>query len=188
MEHQQLCPNCCTSLDDHNNVLFTEESQIFKGHNHYMMCKNCGYVMIYNKDRDLIFNIDKYQEDKEVLEEIEQLISSIDSHYTLNLEEEVKEEIPPRPVCDGSCNSCQGCVIEEPKQEVVEESPVQEQQPKFNPVLLKNTLLLVHNNTGDAQLVLIDDLSSINNLGEYSVFLLEEAILEPVITFKIHKK
>jgi RNase P subunit RPR2 len=48
---QGFCPNCNTGLTE-NNIVSTKESAIFKGHNVYCMCKHCGYVMIYNKERD----------------------------------------------------------------------------------------------------------------------------------------
>lgn len=193
MEHQQLCPNCSSNLDDTNNVLFTAESKIFKGHNVYMLCKNCGYVMVYNTDRDLIFNIDKYQNDEEVLKEIESLIKAVDSHYTLNLDEEVHHS------CEGMCSSCQGCSNENTKEdldmdlkemEVAEEvkEEVVAEQPAFDPELFKDVLLLVDRTSGQANLCPMAELQFIQNLQNCVVYALEEVMLEPVVTFKIHKK
>lgn len=197
MDFQDLCPNCSCDLNNEKNVLLTEESAIFKGHNVYMLCKNCGYVMIYNKDRNLIFNIDKYKDDKEVLVEIENLISKADSHYTLNLDESDGEEIIEEKYypeqCNGACSSCQGCTqkVKEDEVEVEEilKTQEKEEQPKqeFSPEMVKDTFLII-NKEGVAQIVKLDDLQYVSDLYNYSVFALEEVELEPVVTFRVHKK
>jgi hypothetical protein len=171
--------------------LLTEESKIFKGHNVYMLCKNCGYVMVYNKDRNLIFNIDKYKDDEEVLMEIEHLISKVDSHYTLNLEEgdtgeqEPEEYYPAQ--CNGMCSSCQGCTQKVKEDEPVEEPVETIQQKTFSAEIIKDSFLIIDPN-GMAQIARLDELQFISNLGNCSVFALEEVTLEPVVTFKVHKK
>lgn len=190
----QLCPKCNANLEDNNNVIFTDESAIFKGHNVYMVCRNCGYVMVYNKDRSLIFNIDKYQDDQDVLMEIEQLINKVDSHYTLDLDE--------RPVCNGNCNVCNQCDnVEETKEEeeqevenikeetVIEEQEVQqEESSQFSIDILKEAYLLVHNESGQAQLIKLEELKFVSNLDDFTLFALEEVMVEPIVSFKVHKK
>jgi predicted nucleic-acid-binding Zn-ribbon protein len=188
MNHQDICPKCSNDLNNLNNILLTKESKVFKGHNVYMMCKKCGYVMIYNKDRDLIFSIDKYENDPEVLEEIEQLINEVDSHYTLG---EVVETS-----CNGMCESCQGCqeikeetIVEEVKEMNLDsDGDAGEQEPAFTPEMVKDSFLVIQNSTGNAQIVKLEELQFVPDLQNCSVFALEEVMLEPVVTFKIHKK
>lgn len=94
-----MCPNCFNKLTEDSSIV-TEPSSIFKGDNIYIMCKNCQQVLLYNKARDIIFDLDEYKEDKGVVEEINKLLSKIDNHY----------EVPSS--CAGNCDSCSGCAVE----------------------------------------------------------------------------
>jgi predicted nucleic-acid-binding Zn-ribbon protein len=60
---QGRCPNCNIELD---NALVTKESNIFKGNNRYVMCKNCGYIMAHNTRTNNIFGLERFQDDEEV--------------------------------------------------------------------------------------------------------------------------
>lgn len=94
-----MCPNCFNKLTEDSSVV-TEPSSIFKGDNIYIMCKNCQQVLLYNKARDIIFDLDEYKEDKGVVEEINKLLSKVDNHY----------EVPSR--CAGNCDCCPDCAAE----------------------------------------------------------------------------
>lgn len=94
-----MCPNCFNKLTEDSSVV-TEPSSIFKGDNIYIMCKNCQQVLLYNKARDIIFDLDEYKEDKGVIEEINKLLSKIDNHY----------EVPSS--CTGNCDCCPDCAVE----------------------------------------------------------------------------
>ena len=90
-----FCPNCNIALGDKENIILTKESKIFKGHNVYCMCKQCGYVMVYNKDRDLVFSLDRFSEDKEVVTEISELLNeatNAEVELVSKTEEKVEEE------------------------------------------------------------------------------------------------
>jgi predicted nucleic-acid-binding Zn-ribbon protein len=105
---QGFCPNCNTGLTE-NNIVSTKESAIFKGHNVYCMCKHCGYVMIYNKERDLIFSLDRFKDDEDIIKEIYDLLNEatdngIESVSKAETEEEIKEEV--HHSCEGNCASC----------------------------------------------------------------------------------
>ena len=104
---QGFCPNCNTELTE-NNVVSTKESAIFKGHNVYCMCKHCGYVMIYNKDRDLIFCLDKFKDDEDIIKEIYDLLNEAtdNSIESVSKTEEIEEV---EHSCEGNCSSCSGC-------------------------------------------------------------------------------
>ena len=86
------CPTCCCDLNDSNNVVVTEESKIFKGHNVYVMCKHCGLVMVYNTTRELLYDLDKFKEDEDVLVEIKELLEKQCSISEIT--------------CNGDCESC----------------------------------------------------------------------------------
>ena len=86
------CPTCCCNLNDTNNVVVTEESKIFKGHNVYVMCKHCGLVMVYNTTRELLYDLDKFKEDEDVLVEIKELLE--------------KQCAISEITCSGDCESC----------------------------------------------------------------------------------
>ena len=90
-----FCPNCNIALGDKENIILTKESKIFKGHNVYCMCKQCGYVMVYNKDRDLVFSLDRFSDDKEVVTEISELLNeatNAEVELVSKTEEKTEEE------------------------------------------------------------------------------------------------
>ena len=163
---QGFCPNCNTGLTE-NNVVSTKESAIFKGHNVYCMCKHCGYVMIYNKDRDLIFSLDKFKDDEDIIKEIYDLLNeatdnSIESVSKAEIEEEVHHS------CEGSCSSCSGCKSQ------IEES------------IEKGDLLAVNIKTGEMSIIHQQHLELIN-VDDYSFFELNEVIVERVVSYKIQR-
>lgn len=90
-----ICPNCINKLTE-DSALITSPSTIFKGNNVYMLCKNCQQVLLYNKDRDMIFDLDEFKDDENVIEEINALLEKIDSNYEV-------------PACSGDCKQCAGC-------------------------------------------------------------------------------
>ena len=75
-----FCPSCANQLTD-GSVLKTGQSKIFKGNNVYLMCKNCQRVMMYNVNRDLIFDLDEYKEDVEILQEIMDISEDLVRQY-----------------------------------------------------------------------------------------------------------
>ena len=97
-----MCPNCFNKLTE-ESAIQTGLSEIFKGNNSYLLCKNCQQVLLYNMNRDMIFDLDEYKEDKDVIAEINKLLSEIDNHY----------EVQSNANCTGDCNSCPGCAVTE---------------------------------------------------------------------------
>ena len=132
-----LCPNCLNKLTD-ESALMTQPSSIFKGNNVYLMCKNCQQVLLYNMNRDLIFELDDYKEDEAVIAEINKLLSEVDNHY----------EVPSSANCSGNCAACQGCAVEpEPdyqrkarKTPVPPIEPVEEESKEDVKAIIETTL------------------------------------------------
>ena len=175
-----FCPNCMNKLTE-GSALVTKPSNIFKGDNVYILCKNCQQVLLYNKARDIIFDLDDYKEDKEIIAEINTLLSEIDNHY------EVSEQ-----KCSGNCSTCCGCALEsEPEpsykrssrtkpapkcEEVYEEieEPVLEEQSNVKEVIastLNSGLLAVNVKDPTVKLILVNtsDLDDLN-LDEWVFF------------------
>lgn len=187
--NSSFCPNCNVDLKNNDNVLVTKESSIFKGHNVYMMCKHCGYVVIYNKDRDLMFSLDRFKEDQEVLDEVQQLINEADGSNDLEVvknedvsqplfEEEARPVIaPPEPEpieefmnsCSGDCSSCQGC---------------NEQQQKIN--IKQGDLLIIHKENGECAVIAQDDLQKIN-VDDFDFFELTPVIVERIVSYRVQR-
>ena len=69
-----FCPTCQNDLSVEGNVIVTNESEILKGHNVNVMCKECGLVMVYNKKRGSLFSLDRFKDDDEVVKEIQHLL------------------------------------------------------------------------------------------------------------------
>ena len=175
-----VCPSCGASLVDNNNIIVTRESEIFKGNNEYIMCKGCGLVMIHNKDRDLFFNLDRYQHDEEVIKEVYNLLNEVDPRLTvaganieeLNepVEEEVKEE-SEEPACTGDCSRCSGCCGEQKQFEMPE-----------------NALLLMDKrNPQHILIVAEDELDQVKDLDLYMPYALSPVIIETVVSYRIHR-
>lgn len=163
---QGFCPNCNTGLTE-NNIVSTKESAIFKGHNVYCMCKHCGYVMIYNKERDLIFSLDKFKDDEDIIKEIYDLLNeATDNGIESVSKAEVEEEI--HHSCEGNCSSCSGCKSQ------IEES------------IEEGDLLAVNIKTGEMSIVHQQHLDLIN-VDDYNFFELNKVIVERVVSYKIQR-
>ena len=164
---QGRCPNCNMELD---NALVTKESNIFKGNNRYVMCKNCGYIMAHNTRTNNIFGLERFQDDEEVLDDIQALISEISNDYELIRDEE------SRPVCSGNCGSCTGC------QEEVEE--VAPEKPKL--IIKEDSLLAINKQTMEASVLSPDSLSQLD-LDMYDFYALDPVIIKQIVTYQVHR-
>ncbi len=184
-----LCPNCSCSLENKENIIATEESKLFKGNNIYIMCKKCGYVMVYNRSRKLVYSLDNYKDDKEVMEEVAALLTEATQNEVELVEVKEEEESPkvterlqqkkPEPVepveeevveepeeevqCSGNCAQCSGCA----NQEVI--------------------LLAFNKQTQEFELVKESALESLEDLSIYDFYLLERVYVERTVQHKIHK-
>ena len=172
-----FCPSCGAALED-NNVLITDESKIFKGHNKYAMCKHCGYVMIYNETRGILYSLDKYKEDNDVLLEVASLLKDVDPMLELVDDKPVEEEHK----CTHDCNNCSGC------------GSHKEQEEKEPPLKLsEDSIIMIHKTTGKQVVITENELLDYlrvhgdDELDNYNAFILAPVYIEPVITYKIHR-
>ena len=164
---QGRCPNCNMELD---NALITKESNIFKGNNRYVMCKNCGYIMAHNTRTNNIFGLERFQDDEEVLDDIQALISEVSNDYELIRDEE------PRPVCSGNCDSCAGC-----QEEVKEVAP---EKPKL--IIKEDSLLAINKQTMEASVLSPDSLNQLD-LDMYDFYALDPVIIKQIVTYSVHR-
>lgn len=185
-----ICPNCVNSLTD-ETALITQPSSIFKGNNVYLMCKKCQQVLLYNMSRDMIFDLDDYKDNQEVIAEINKLLSEIDNHY------EVAEQ-----QCTGNCSSCPGCALEpaEPSYQrksrapQVEEPAEQKQMSKSETkdmimATLTNGILAVNIKDPTVKLILVDtsDLDDLN-IDEWAFFEMQPIEIQVRKTYDIIKR
>ena len=180
-----MCPNCFNKLTK-ESAIQTGLSEIFKGNNSYLLCKNCQQVLLYNMNRDMIFDLDEYKEDKDVIAEINKLLSEIDNHY----------EVQSNANCTGDCNSCPGCAVTEqayqrrtskPKQNISCDEPVTQDAPiekDPNPesvikTTLSNSILAVNIKDPTLKLILIEqsDLDDID-INEWVFFEMNPITIE----------
>lgn len=182
-----ICPNCFNQLTE-NSSIKTDYSEIFKGNNVYLLCKNCQQVLLYNENRDMIFDLDSYKEDENVIAEINKLISEIDKHY----------EVPSKSEsCTGNCACCPGCEVEseplyqrktsKPKQNTPCDEPVTqdtliEKDPNPESVIkttLSNSILAVNIKDPTLKLILIEqsDLDDID-INEWVFFEMNPITIE----------
>ena len=169
-----FCPTCQNDLSVEGNVIVTNESEIFKGHNVYVMCKECGLVMVYNKKRGSLFSLDRFKDDDEVVKEIQHL-----------LEEQTTEEIEVQTIdeesnCCGDCTNCtKSC---ESCQTIVDESVESK-----GTVDLNDVLYMVHKRTDERRFIDSQDLNLIKNIDEWSFYEFRPVLIEPVVSYKIHR-
>ena len=181
-----LCPNCSCSLEDKENIIATEESKLFKGNNIYIMCKKCGYVMVYNRSRKLVYSLDNYKDDKEVMEEVATLLAEATQNQVELIE--VKEEEQPKIV-----ERLQQKKVEPVEEQMVAEGPEEEAQCSGNCAQCcgcdnQEVILLAFNKqTQEFELVKESALESLNDLSIYDFYLLERVQVERTVQHKIHK-
>ena len=187
-----FCPDCVNKLTD-DSALVTKTSSIFKGNNRYIMCKNCQQVLLYNDDRDMIFDLAEYQNDENVLKEINQLLSEIDNNY----------EVPVESSCTGDCSKCSSCSSEteyqgyfsnkdkrhrKQQQATVEEKDHTDEQDKFMiNVALANGFLAVNKKDPSQKKLLVEEDLGLVKVDEWIFFELVPVIIEAVTTYKIER-
>lgn len=190
-----VCPTCQKELGD--NVFITRESEIFKGHNVYVMCKGCGLIMMYNEAREALFSLDRFKEDEDVINEIKTYLSELVETKEQELEkvEEPKPE-PERKVllrakepveeqrCDGNCASC---TTDCEAKEINEFYEISEEIEEKEPVDLEGVLYMVHRKTDERRFISADDLHLIKDLDEWMFYEFQPVLVEPVVSYKIHR-
>lgn len=190
-----LCPNCFNKLTE-SSAIQTGLSEIFKGNNSYLLCKNCQQVLLYNMNRDMIFDLDDYKEDEAVIAEINRLISEVDNHYEVS---------PSCSACTGDCSACQGecessqytrsrkqSVPEPETKEVVppqQESIAEPEEYSINEILsaMSTSLLAINKKDVSIKKLILDaknDLGSID-VDEWLFFELSPVGIKKVITYEI---
>ena len=165
-----FCPTCQNDLSNEENVIVTNESEIFKGHNVYVMCKHCGLVMVYNTTRELLYDLDKFKEDEDVLVEIKELLE--------------KQCAISEITCSGNCSSC----TQECANNILEEChDIDETVPEKEPVDLNNVLYMVHKKTDERKFISLQDLNLVKNIDEWMFYEFRPVLIEPVVSYKIHR-
>jgi hypothetical protein len=177
-----ICPNCINQLTE-DSALVTKPSSIFKGNNVYLMCKNCQQVLLYNRDRDMIFDLDEYKDEQDVLDEINQLLSEIDNHYEVALP------------CQQNCSQCEGCdsqfkrerakkapKAEEPEEKIHMQEMIPDEMIKQS---LENHFLAISKIDPTQKKILTEQDFSLINVNDWVFFELVPVEVEPVITYKV---
>ena len=187
-----ICPNCFNQLTE-DSSLVTRPSSIFKGNNTYLMCKNCQQVLLYNKDRDMIFDLDEYKEDDGVLVEINKLLSEVDNNY----------EVPIDASCSGNCSQCNSCSSESQYQgylsnrekrhhntidkESAESTESVEDDSDIISATLANGFLAVNKKDPSQKKILREEDLGLVKIDEWIFFELVPVIIEAVTTYKIER-
>ena len=171
---QGRCPNCNMELAD---ALVTKESNVFKGNNRYVMCKNCGYIMAHNIRTNNLFGLERFQDDNEVIEDIQALISEISDEYEVITDRDgdlLAEE--SKHTCSGNCSSCASC-----HEEIKE---VASEKPKL--LIKEDSLLAINKHTMEASVLSPDSLSSID-VDEFDFYALDPVIIKKIVTYQVHR-
>ena len=165
---QGRCPNCNMELAD---ALVTKESNVFKGNNRYVMCKNCGYIMAHNVRTKNWFGLERFQDDEEVIDDIQALIAEVSDEY-----EVIRDNDGDLPACNGNCASCAGC-----HEEIEEVAP---EKPKL--LIKEDSLLAINKHSMEASIVSPDSLSALN-IDDYDFYAMDPVIVKQIITYQVHR-
>ncbi len=179
-----LCPDCMNKLNE-NSALMTRPSSIFKGNNVYLVCKQCNQVLLYNKDRNLIFDLKEYKDDQDVLEEINQLLTEVDKHYEV-------------ASCSGNCSNCQGCSEEvqyqrhttnkNKKEKIVQPEPEQKHyDEEVIQAALAHTYLAVNKYDPTQKKLLEEENIGSINIDEWIFYELIPVVVKAVTTYEIQR-
>lgn len=179
-----ICPNCINKLTE-DSALITGPSSIFKGNNIYMLCKNCQQVLLYNKDRDMIFDLDDFKDDENVIEEINMLLEKIDSHYEV-------------PACSGDCKQCAGCHDDQEytrssrkKTEKAAPVPQIEEEPEEMLEMINATLdygfLAVNRIDPSKKLIILEEDLNTIKVDEWIFFELTPVTIKAITTYEIER-
>ena len=144
------CPSCYNQLTE-ESAMVTKPSEVFKGNNVYIICKHCQRVVLYNNDRNMMFDLDDYQDDKKVLEEISKLLEDLDPNL-----EVAKEEVN----CTGNCAACAGCEDQYHRYfSRKQERSVPDSEPELEPIEASDENILTDE---DIQMALSNTLLAVN--------------------------
>ncbi len=182
-----ICPNCINDLNE-DSSLMTKPSNIFKGNNVYLLCKKCQQVLLYNKDRDLIFDLDEYQNDEEVIAEINKLLAEIDNHYMVDMSNE------PAP-CNGNCKECLGCDTQyqrtsnkerrQQQEQKVEPEPLQEENKELVDTIMANCFLAINKFDSSKKKILAENELNTIKVDEWIFFELVPVTINAITTYEI---
>lgn len=186
-----ICPNCINQLTE-DSALITRPSSIFKGNNVYAMCKNCQQVLLYNRDREMLFDLDEYKDEQDILDEINMLLSEVDNHY---------EVAPP---CQHDCSQCAGeCDTQFKRASKERRNKPSEPEPESTPVkpvekpeeeviaddiiidTLETHFLAVNKADPSQKKLLTEQDFGLIDVDNWVFFELKYVRVEPVITYKV---
>lgn len=189
------CPSCYNQLTE-ESAMVTKPSEVFKGNNVYIICKHCQRVVLYNNDRNMMFDLDDYQDDEKVLKEISKLLEDLDPNL-----EVAKEETN----CTGDCAACAGCEDQyhryfSRKQErsASDSEPELESEPvkvsdeyilsdEDIQMALSNALLAINKqDVSIKKIFLVDDLNNID-VDKWIFFDLQPVRLKQVVSYEIER-
>ena len=179
-----ICPNCVNKLTE-DSALVTDPSSIFKGNNVYILCKNCQQVLLYNKDRNLIFDLDDFKDNEDVIEEINDLLSKVSSNYEV-------------PACSGNCEQCTGCHDEQeytrssrkkaaPAPIVEEKEPEQEEISEMINATLNYEFLAVNKFDPTKKIIILEENLNSIKIDEWVFFELTPVTIKAVTTYEIER-
>jgi len=195
----------CEALLEEGKAILTQPSKLFKGTNRYLICNECGAVSLYNESLESIFNIDKFKNNENVINEISELLEKLNMEIIDTAEEIIEsieeedilynnEEVPKEHElanCSGSCATCAGCSGHEEEDHECECggecngdcSCKDEYDFEYD------RYIFAHNKiSGDVSLLAKEDISILGELNKYEFFVLEPVEVKPVTTYEIIKK
>lgn len=194
----------CEALLEEGKAILTQPSKLFKGTNRYLICNECGAVSLYNESLGSIFNIDKFKNNENVINEISELLEKLNMEI-IDTAEEIIESIEEEDIlynneeilkehelanCSGSCATCAGCSRHEEDRECeCGEEYNDDCNCKDEYDFEYNRYIFAHNKiSGDVSLLAKEDISILGELNKYEFFVLEPVEVKPVTTYEIIKK
>jgi hypothetical protein len=201
----------CEALLEEGKAILTQPSKLFKGTNRYLICNECGAVSLYNESLGSIFNIDKFKDNQNVINEISELLEKLNMEIIDTTEEIIEsieeedilynnEEVPKEHElanCSGSCATCPGCSGHHEEHHECECggecngecngncSCKDEEECDFE---YDRYIFAYNKASGDVSLLAKEDISILGDINKYDFFVLEPVKVKPVTTYEIIKK
>jgi DNA-directed RNA polymerase subunit RPC12/RpoP len=184
------CPDCGVKLNP-GNCLTSEKSKVFKGGNYYLVCDNCGLTVLYNKPRAAIMNLDKYNEDPKVLEELNLFFN----HAGLEFSAQSKSDIAEEVIEEASCEDCNyNCFMKNNQQEedVIDfddAEPIPKEALAYEPIDLSHKILCISKSDGSTTILEKNQFKDLTEqfLVDFEFYELEKILIERVVTYNFIK-
>ena len=182
------CPDCGVKLNP-GSCLTSEKSKVFKGGNYYLVCDNCGLTVLYNKPRATIMNLDRYNEDPKVLEELNLFFNHTGLEFSAQSKSDITEEVSCED-CNYNCSYSKNNKQEEDIIDFDDAEPISKEETlAYKPIDLSHKILCISKSDGSTTILEKNQFKDLTEqfLVDFEFYELEKILVERVVTYNFIK-